>query len=162
MPKENPQQDVCDLRVFLSTILRLRKNWPNPHIDGLLPADVVCTLTRLARVSDDELFQIGIKWSLLNAQAEAIQLSQPVYRRQFINKLDEVKQAATLFGEQMRDLLWPRDSVTFLAQKSLSDALNLHGAIKEFEENPLEEFADIASSLLQAITLAKKFSPARS
>jgi hypothetical protein len=128
MPKKKsrralPTHDNCDAPQFLHEILNLRKR-RSKVFDDVLPAQVAAKLADLARVSNDKLFGIGIMLAVLNAFAEAPTLSRPVYRGQFIERLEEVEQAARLLRQQLEAILNAEDQVTLLAQKSLCDILN--------------------------------------
>ena len=163
MPKKKPRRavrthDNCDAPQFLHEILDLRKN-RSKVFDDFPPAQVAGKLADLARVSNDELFRIGITSAVLNAFAEAQMLSSPVYRGQFIGRLEEVKEAARLLRQQLGAILNPQDQVTLLAQKSLCDILNTLGETDESEESPLTSFFYRVSSLMSAIEIAKHFAP---
>jgi hypothetical protein len=161
MPKKKPRRavpthDNCDALQFLHEILNLRKRW-SKVFDDFLPAQV--ELADLARVSNDELFRTGIMSAVLSAIAEAPTLSRPVYRGQFIERLEEVEQAARLLQQQLETILNPEDQVTLLAQKSLCDILNTLKKRDESDESPLTSFLYHASFLMSAIKIAKHFAP---
>jgi len=163
MREEKLQQDNYDLQGFINTIAKIRNTSPN-SLDDFIPTKVIAKSARLAKVSTNGLFQIGLRWAVLNAQADATMFAQPVYRRQFLERLEMVTRAVMLLRQQITDLLSPGDSSTYLARMSLCDALSI-GAKTEAEASGilgrrrLEEFDFELSCLLQSIEVAKKFSP---
>jgi hypothetical protein len=160
MRKKNSQRSNYELEEFLNEIVEVRKNWPNVYIDDILPTEVVLRLGRLAKVFDNELFQIAIKIAVLNAYADAITLARPVYLGQLINRLDKVKQAALLLGQEIFALLNSEDRITELAKDSLCAVYKLSSSGNEdVGERSLSEIGTDVSILVSMIKIAKYSAP---
>jgi hypothetical protein len=159
-----------DPRVFLEAVFRIKTSGPN--LEEILPTDVVAKLARLAKVPLDELFQIGIRFATQNARAEANVFSRPVYREQYVKRLEKEKNAAAALEEEIGALLHPKDkdSTTLLASEALSNVLNLFPNLgegmlqteameKRKSQRPLTKLTIELSWLMTAVTLAKKYAP---
>jgi hypothetical protein len=155
--RQLPAHDHYDPAQFLSELVKLQKS-RSDQLQAFVPPEDARRLTVLASASDEQLLRLGTVVAVLKAYEEAPMLSAPVYRGQFIARLQEVERAALTLVQQMEEILNPMDHVTLLVQEALSELLKtLKG--REAEDGNLRGVRHTASLLVSTIILAKHFAP---
>jgi hypothetical protein len=133
----------------------------------MVPRFVMEQIADLARAADNEIFSAGIKFSLQAAHRDFPLLSSHVYRRQLIDRMDEVEQAARSLQNELHAVKNPADRTTLWAGRAISAELNRKG--KTTRERESKQATDIddpftprlrdLSALIDAIGKAKNSWP---
>jgi hypothetical protein len=149
----------CDAGIFLSEVTRLSE--AEPTIRSCLLSVVPKSLAALARATDDQLFNIGIGWAVLNTHAE-VGFYRPVYRSQLVDRLNEIKRTLLTLEDQLDAIVNPKDELSSMIQKSLIEILTIESRDQTAE---LKSLYQSVSSLIALIPLAQfiapRFAPAR-
>jgi hypothetical protein len=158
VPQKKSHDDSL-LREFLTRIRRCWETKPE-YLDKCLPIETIERLAGLAGISNNELFDIGIKLAWLQVFIE--KNSKTVYAGQVTRRLNDVRKSAELLARQIDELLQNKDAVTSSAIKVLCDFLDkeeLFGEEDPTGEKTLAEFGHTVHLLANNIRLAEIFAP---
>jgi hypothetical protein len=94
-----------------------------PLFSGKL-SNQIGKLSGLARIVNNHLFRLGLTSALLTAYEDTPLRSEPVYRDNFIRKLEEVKRTAQRLEELLNALVDPKDHTSLWAGEALKTKLS--------------------------------------
>jgi hypothetical protein len=113
--------DDSDVTFFLSKMMDLDAvdiviDIPIPTV---VDTPILMRLSGLARASNDEIFRRGITAAIQAAKIDAVLRARPVYHRQFIQQLEEIRQAALRIGELLSALEAPKNHTALWSGRAL-------------------------------------------
>jgi hypothetical protein len=135
--------DIYDISVFVHRLNELRTKPGSTAV----PRYVMEHLAGLARASDKEIFRAGIKFSLQSARMDFPLLSSPVYRAQWVDRIDKVEEAARSLKRELQLLKNPADRTTLWAGSAIGTEINVAPYLLDL------------SALIEAIRKAKTAYP---
>jgi hypothetical protein len=142
--------DIYDISEFIHGIKGLRTN----PVSTMVP--VMDRLGGLARITETEIFQAGIAFSVRAANEDFPLLSSPVYRRQLVERIKNVEQSADRLLQQLQAIENPADRTTLWAARAIRAELNTKSSeTGEWVAPYLREL----STLIEAIKKAKTSPP---